>query len=254
MSENIAIVSGKGGTGKSITAVNLGLAFQELGEKTIVIDGDRTSPDLALLLGLNPNQEFNLQNVLKNNENPFKAISIHDSGLMVMPCNFVAGESKIDENKFNRILKLLEGRVIVDCPPGVYEDTLSILKLVDKILIVTNPEVPAVVDSLRLLEEIDKFNKKDKVEGVILNKVEGKDYEVKEGDVESLFRLPVVSRIAREDSIKKNIPNQTSILTTDPYSEVSIEYKKLASHLSKKPYKPPKFSRFKRFLSNLKFI
>lgn len=78
MPESIALVSGKGGTGKSVTALNLGLAFQKLGEKTVLIDGDRTSPDLSILLGLEPDQNFTLQEVLENEENPLKSITMHD--------------------------------------------------------------------------------------------------------------------------------------------------------------------------------
>ncbi|MFB6076368.1 MAG: P-loop NTPase [Candidatus Aenigmatarchaeota archaeon] len=251
MPESIALVSGKGGTGKSVTALNLGLAFQKLGEKTILIDGDRTSPDISVLLGLNPNQDFTLQEVLENEENPLKSITMHDSGLMVLPSSFVAGENKINEENFDRILNLLDNQVIIDCPPGVYEDILSIIKLVDKIIFVTNPEIPAIVDSLRLFEEIEKMGEREKVEGVILNKVENDKNEVTKREVEFLFRLPVITNIRRDKSFKESIQTQKPLLDLYPYSENTIKYKRLASHFSKRPFDPPKFRRARKFLRKI---
>lgn len=251
MSESIALVSGKGGTGKSVTALNLGLAFQKLGEKTVLVDADRTSPDLSAMLGLNPEQDFTLQEVLEKDENPLKSITMHDSGLMVLPSKFIAGESKIDENNFERILNLLDNQVIIDCPPGVYQDVLSITKMVDKVIFVTNPEIPAVIDSLRLFEQIEEMDYRDKVEGVILNKVENSRSEVTESEIEFLFKMPVIASISNDESFKKSIQNQEPLLNFDPYSKNTIKYKRLASHFSKRPYEPPKFRKAKKFLHGM---
>ena len=55
-----AIISGKGGVGKSTTAINLGASLNSLGEDVIVIDGNLTTPNIGIYLGapINPETMF----------------------------------------------------------------------------------------------------------------------------------------------------------------------------------------------------
>ena len=60
MTKFIAIISGKGGAGKTTTTLNLGHAISELGKKVVLLDANLTTPNLAIQLGLmNPEGTLN---------------------------------------------------------------------------------------------------------------------------------------------------------------------------------------------------
>lgn len=246
----IAVLSGKGGTGKTITTINLGLAFQEFGYQTVLIDADQTSPDLSLLLGLNPDQDYTLQDVLKGEE-VLRSICMHPSGLMVIPTQFVSGGGKINKKKFEKALKRLREIILIDCPPGFYSDVKDIIEVVDEILVLTNPEVSSIIDALRVISEIETMDKKDKLKGIALNQIEDEDFEVNEREIEFLSKLPIISKIPNDKEVKKGISKQTPVIEKNPYSKSSIEFKKLASQFLGKKYNPPLFSSLRSFFHSI---
>ena len=64
MTRFIAIASGKGGTGKTTTAINLGTAMTEFGREVIVLDANVSKPNVSLHLGT-PKLKFTLHDALK---------------------------------------------------------------------------------------------------------------------------------------------------------------------------------------------
>jgi flagellar biosynthesis protein FlhG len=54
----IAVSGGKGGVGKSTVALNLAIAYSQLGARTLMVDTDLGMADLNLLLGVAPNKSL----------------------------------------------------------------------------------------------------------------------------------------------------------------------------------------------------
>ena len=109
MTKLIAIASGKGGVGKTTTAINLGLALKNLGKDVLVVDGNLETPNLGLYLGVTKAPAF-LHNVLSGNESILNAIFVHGSGLKV-----ISGDIRLDSfNELNlkgvkHVFKTLDG-------------------------------------------------------------------------------------------------------------------------------------------------
>ena len=101
MSKIIVITSGKGGVGKTTTAINLGAAINHFGEEALIIDGNLTTPNIGIHLN-SPEVPINLNHVLLNKAEPFEAIYEHDSGMKIMPSSLSIKELKnIKPEKIN---------------------------------------------------------------------------------------------------------------------------------------------------------
>ena len=72
----VAVASGKGGVGKSTTAINLALGFAALGKKTGILDADIYGPSLPRLLGINQRPETKDKKLVPIDAWGLKAMSI----------------------------------------------------------------------------------------------------------------------------------------------------------------------------------
>ena len=84
MARIVACVSGKGGVGKTTITSNLGLVLNNLGKKTIVVDGNITTPNLSIHLGI-PLYPITLHDVLKGEADIREALYLHPTGLTILP-------------------------------------------------------------------------------------------------------------------------------------------------------------------------
>ena len=65
MAKVYAIISGKGGVGKTTSTINLGTSLNKLGEDVIIIDGNLTTPNIGIHLGA-PIVPITLNHILNN--------------------------------------------------------------------------------------------------------------------------------------------------------------------------------------------
>ncbi len=252
MRKIISVVSGKGGVGKTATASNLALALQEFGEKVIAIDCDVAGSNLALHLDLHPNPERSLQSALEGTKNAIEAITLHPTGLMVMPSKHAIKDDIINYNKFKKILNRLDGVVIIDAPPGLNENLYTIIDLSDEVIVVTNPEIPAVADAIKIVEVVKK--KKGDTENCwcVLAKADEVKDQLNEGEIEMALEIPIVSRIPYDRELKRSIFERVPVVRYNNYSSSAIEYKKLAAWLVNQNYEPPKYASLMRLMGKLR--
>jgi septum site-determining protein MinD len=79
----IVITSGKGGVGKTTTAINLGAAINYFGNDVLVIDANLTTPNIGIHLN-SPEVPISLNHVLEDKAYPFEAVYEHPSGMKIM--------------------------------------------------------------------------------------------------------------------------------------------------------------------------
>ena len=242
MKTSIAIVSGKGGVGKTTLAVNLAAALHQFGIKTVAIDGDSTASNLALHLNMEPT-ENPLQNVLKGEIDILEAIHVHPSGIMVIPSPFGLRNIEFDARLLRGLYRKLNSLVIVDAPPGFVNDVFSIIESVEKIIIVTTPEIPAIADALKIIKYTSDIGKEENIIGVVVNMVRNKKYEVNIPEIEISLEIPVIARIPYDNEVKKSIFYRTPLIIYNPYSKAAVEIKQLAAWLIGKEYKPSFYER-----------
>lgn len=244
----IGIVSGKGGTGKTVVAINLALAFYKFGKNVTIVDADVTASNLALQLGIYHFPKT-LQNVLMDGIKIKSSIYCYNSSIDFIPSSISLGAIRTDMHKFKKTLEELKGIVLVDSPPGLSHDALNVLDAVDDIIIVTVPEVQTVANALKVIKIAHK--KKKHIWGIVLNRCKFDGYELSRKEIEETTEVPIIGEISEEKNMRKSLFQNIPISEFDPYSKATIEFEKIAAKLLDRRYEPPRNLGLKRLMSKL---
>ena len=237
MQRVIGVLSGKGGVGKTVTAINLSAALHQFGFDTTVVDADISSANLTVHLGL-PDATVSLQDVLDGKAHLYKAIRVVPKGLRIIPSSLSLEKTSADMSKLKKVIRgSLEGITIIDAPPGFSDQTNDIMDACDDILIVTNPDVPSVTDAVKVTE-ISKRKGKNAL-GIVVTRLENSKIEVMASEIGALCELPILAEIPEDKSVKKSIYERVPLVFNSPYSDAAIGYKKLAALIAGVPYSPP---------------
>ncbi len=158
----IAVASGKGGVGKSTTAVNLALALATEGGNVGILDADIYGPSIPTMLGLtgHPNSDDG------KTMNPKVAYGIQtiSIGYLIDPGQPMIWRGPMVTNALQQLLQETRWRnldyLIVDLPPGTGDIQLSLSQQipVSGAVIVTTPQDIALLDAQRGLAMFEKVN------------------------------------------------------------------------------------------------
>ena len=244
----IGIISGKGGTGKTTTTINLCGAMQTFNQNVIAVDTDVKMSGLGLHLGVY-NPKFTLNNVLKENINILEAIHIHSTGIRFLPASLKPENLNLSKLKeiFERYLPI-NSIVLIDSPPGLEENFIQVLKNCTEVVAVTTPDIQSITNSLKAVEEARKMGIKPL--GVVLNRYRNENKSLL-GSLESVFGIPLLGVIPDDPLIQKSSSNRMPAIFLKSHSKSSIEFKKIASRIIGIDYKPRKLDRFLGILRDL---
>ena len=139
----IAVSSGKGGVGKTNIAINLALAYAQLGKKVIVMDADLGLANVNVVLGVIP--RYNLYHLIRKQKTLSEILVETSYGIKIIAG--ASGFSKIanltEEERRDFIAELAAlsnaDVLIIDCAAGVSNNVISFIAAADDALIVTTP-------------------------------------------------------------------------------------------------------------------
>ena len=160
----IMVASGKGGVGKSTTAINLALALRQEGAKVGVLDADIYGPSMSTMLGIPSGTKPELVDdkyVLPINKYGLKSMSVAYMSQEKTP---MIWRGPMAVKALQQFLELtLWGDLdylIIDMPPGTGDIHISLAQKVNvsAAVVVTTPQEMALVDARKGLEMFRKVN------------------------------------------------------------------------------------------------
>jgi septum site-determining protein MinD len=237
MKRIIVITSGKGGVGKTTTAINLGAAINYFGKNVLVIDGNLTTPNIGIHLN-SPEVPINLNHVLLGKADAFEAVYEHESGMKIMPSSLSIKElNKIKPEKikdFKGDFKKIADYIIIDSAAGLGNEALSLIQMADELIIVTNPEMPAITDALKAIKIAEQMKKK--ILGVIVTRVKKDSIELRPDTVKDMLEVTILGMIPEDISVQKSLSMKDAVVHTHPKSSAARAYKEIAAKIIEVPY------------------
>lgn len=244
MGKIIGIMSLKGGVGKTSVVSALGTAISGFGKKVLLIDANFSAPNLGIHFNL-VDPEITLHDVLTRKANVGDAIYAVGN-LDIMPAS-IFSDVNFSPMRLKEKIKYLKKKydvIVIDSAPNLYDEGLSTLFAADEILFVTTPDHASLSDTLKTLNRAQ--TRGTQINGLVLNKVHGRDFELTMDQIEDTTNIPVMAVIPHELDVLRAQSNFTPSVEFNPRSKGSREYKKLAATLIGEEYKPVDWRRILR--------
>ncbi len=244
----ICVASGKGGVGKSTTAVNLAVALHQQGYSVGLLDADIYGPSQPMMLGVRSGTRPRI--IDKKFMEPIMAhgIKSNSMGYLVEGNTAMVWRAPMIVGAFNQMLRdTLWGNLdflIVDMPPGTGDIQLSLSQsvVITGAVIVTTPQDVALLDARKGIEMFRKVNVP------ILGVVENMSIHVCSncGHAEAIFGtgggeqlsrdydVNVIGSLPLDLAIRVNTDNGTPIVVAEPEGKVAQAYHELARNLLEK--------------------
>lgn len=158
----IAVGSGKGGVGKSTTAVNLALAFAAKGLLTGILDADLYGPSIPKLLGIEGKPAMRQDGIFT----PHRAFGIAamSIGSMLTPGQAVVWRGPMATSALRQLLRETDwgglDLLVVDLPPGTGDIHISLVQGVELsgAVIVSTPQDLALIDAQKAIDMLRRMN------------------------------------------------------------------------------------------------
>ncbi|CAC9962876.1 Scaffold protein for [4Fe-4S] cluster assembly ApbC, MRP-like [Bathymodiolus heckerae thiotrophic gill symbiont] len=243
----IAVASGKGGVGKSTTAVNLALALQAEGAKVAILDADIYGPSQPRMLGVSK--------LKPDTSAEGKLLPILGHGMQSMSIGYLVDEDNPMIWRGPMVTQALEQMLrdtlwrgidymIIDLPPGTGDTQLTLSQKipVSGSVIVTTPQDIALLDARKGLKMFEKVN--IPILGIIENMslhicskcgheeaifgTGGGEMMAKESAVNFLGALPL------EMDIRTDVDEGTPTVAKNPEGRVAEIYKEISRKVSAK--------------------
>lgn len=220
------IAGGKGGVGKTTTAIDLAAVLEEHGYDTVVVDADLGMANLGEMLGVN--FDTSLHDILGGGATVSEALTDAQGGITVIPGEqSLEAFAEADPAKLRKVVKTLRNAydvVLIDTGAGLSHETTVPLGLADGIVLCTTPDTVAVGDTVKTAELAERVDGTI-IGGIITRVTRNTDV----ADIADEFDFPLLGVIPVDLEATEDEP----LVLNYPESDAAEAYRQLTDALEK---------------------
>jgi len=235
----VAITGGKGGVGKTLTAVNLGAALAGLGRSTMLLDADFGLANVDVLLGMKA--RLNLEHVVAGQCALEDVILTSTSGLRVVPATSgsvsMASLSRVQHagliGAFSQLIEPLDV-LLVDTAAGLSDGVVTFSEAAQRVVVLVCDEPASLTDAYGLIKVLSRRQPSCRFE-VVANMVESpvQGRELYEKLLRVCHRFLGITPayfgyIPSDEFVRQAIRRQTTVVEAFPSSPAARAFQRLA--------------------------
>jgi septum site-determining protein MinD len=240
----IAVISGKGGVGKTTAVANLGLGVAMNGKKCAVVDFDIGQRNLDMILGLENRVVYDMVQVMDGEATVKQAMikSKVNENLHFLAASQSKDKSVLNSKKVYKLIQELKYKydyVILDSPAGIESGFEHTIEFADAAIIVVNPEVSSIRDADRAIGILDSKSQKVKDGGevakyLIINRIVADMVQsgemLKSDDILEILNIKLVGKVPEDDGVI-DASNQGKPVILNKSSIAGQAYKRISARL-----------------------
>jgi flagellar biosynthesis protein FlhG len=235
----VAITGGKGGVGKTLTAVNLGAALAGLGRSTMLLDADFGLANVDVLLGMKA--RLNLEHVMAGACALEDVILTSTSGLRVVPASSgsisMATLSRVQHagliGAFSQLLEPLDV-LLVDTAAGLSDGVITFSEAAQRVVVLVCDEPASLTDAYGLIKVLSRRQPACRFE-IVANMVDSaaQGRELYEKLMRVCHRFLGITPayfgyVPNDDYVRQAIRRQATVVEAFPSSPAARAFERLA--------------------------
>jgi flagellar biosynthesis protein FlhG len=235
----IAITGGKGGVGKTLTAVNLGAALARIGRNTMLLDADFGLANVDVLLGMKA--RLNLEHVVTGQCGLEDVVLTASSGLRVVPASSgsisMATLSRAQHagliGAFSQLMEPLDV-LLVDTAAGLGDGVITLSEAAQRVVVLVCDEPASLTDAYGLIKVLSRRQSSCRFE-IVANMVESPSHgrELYEKLLRVCDRFLGITPtyfgyIPSDDYLRQAIRRQATVVEAFPSSPSARAFQRLA--------------------------
>lgn len=250
----ITVTSGKGGVGKSNTAINLAVQFKKQGEKVVILDADFGLANIEIMFGTMP--KYNLGDLINQGKTIAEIITKGPNEIgFISGGSGISGLANLDRDSLNYIIRNLSALdrvadiIVIDTGAGISDTVMEFLVASTEILLITTPEPTSITDSYSLLKTL--YTHPDFVaEGTqirmisnrVANEEDGENLYSKLNSVVTRYLdvpLSYLGAVPQDAQLFDAVMQQMPVSIRNPKAKSALAYERIAKRLMEKEEEKP---------------
>jgi pilus assembly protein CpaE len=234
----VTVFSPKGGTGKTVTATNLGASLaKHWGKRALLLDLDLQFGDAAIMLGIEPDKTI-YDLVTAPGELDTEKLSgyttRHASGLDVLPAPLRPEDAElVTEAKLARLLEVARESydvIVVDTSPFFHGPMLATLDRTDELLLLCGLDVPTLKNVRLSLQTLELLSFPPERIRLVLNRANSK-VGMKPKEVEAALEREIAYEVPSDRSVPIAVNRGNPCVLADTKADFSRAVRSMAKQL-----------------------